>query len=148
MNFHGEVLQSDNVAASVPSYTSKMVMDTKLDKRLMGDDRIVVAAIEKEGTVIDEEAVALQEPKHLKLPKPNLKVEASKLSTKRFSISIESDVYVKALWLDVKESNAWFSDNFLDLTPNKPKSLDVTTDKELTLQEFRDRLTLIAYPYR
>jgi hypothetical protein len=57
-------------------------------------------------------------------------------------------VYVKALWLKLRESKAWFNDNFFDLIPRKPKDIDVLTEEDLSLQEFRDRLTLEAYPYQ
>lgn len=84
---------------------------------------------------------------NLKLPKPNLRFEAVKLSKEKFKASVESDVWAKALWLNLKESKAWFKDKFFDLIPRNPKTIDVLIRKDLSLQEFKDRLTLEAYPY-
>ena len=147
IDFYGETYYSEIVSASVPPYTSKLVIERSLDNLPLSSDRALSVVLEKDGNTIYEDTKTVQEPKHLKLPKPNIKIETLKSDTAKFKVSLSSDVYAKAIWMRLNEVKAKFNDNFFDILPRKSKTIEVSTEKDLSLSEFKSLLKIEAYPY-
>ncbi|RLI25695.1 glycoside hydrolase family 2 protein [Candidatus Bathyarchaeota archaeon] len=148
MNFYGEILRSEQFNVSVPPYTSQLVLEREIDKLPLIDDGVLAVTLEKEGEVVSEDCRTLLEPKHLKLPRPSIKVEAVKLCERKFEVRLESDVYAKAVWLKLEGVGAEYEDNFFDLLPKRLKTVRVAVEEDLSLEEFRDKLEIRCYPYR
>jgi len=110
-------------------------------------DRVLSVILEKDGNTIYKDAKKVQEPKRLKLPKPNIKIETLKSDTAKFKVSLSSDVYAKAIWMRLDEVKARFNDNFFDILPRKSKIIEVSTEKDLSPSEFKSLLKIEAYPY-
>ena len=147
IDFYGETYYSEIVSASVPPYTSKLVIERSLDNLPLSSDRALSVVLEKDGNTMYEDTKTVQEPKHLKLPKPNIKIETLKSDTAKFKVSLSSDVYAKAIWMRLNEVKAKFNDNFFDILPRKSKTIEVSTEKDLNLSEFKSLLKIEAYPY-
>ena len=148
MNFYGEILRSEQFNVSVPPYTSQLVLEREIDKLPLIDDGVLAVTLEKDGEVVSEDCRTLLEPKHLKLPRPSIKVEAVKLCERKFEVRLESDVYAKAVWLKLEGVGAEYEDNFFDLLPKRLKTVRVAVEEDLSLEEFRDKLEIRCYPYR
>lgn len=147
MNLYGEALRSEQFNVSVPPYTSQLVLEREVDLPSI-DDGLLAVTLEKDGEVISEECRTLLEPKHLKPPRPSIRVEAVKLCEREFEVRLRSDVYAKAVWLKLERTEAEYEDNFFDLLPRRLKTVKVAVEEDLSLEEFRDRLEVRCYPYR
>jgi len=146
-DFHGETCYSEIASVSASPYTSKLAIERSLDKLPLSSDRVLSVILEKDGEILCLDAEAVQEPKHLKLPEPHVKIEILRLDKAKFKVLLSSDIYAKAVWLRLDGVNARFEDNFFDLLPRKLKTIEVSTDKDLSLPEFKSRLRIEAYPY-
>ena len=147
MDFYGETYYSEIVPVSTSPYTSRLIIERSLNKLPLSSDRVLSVILERDGDVIYEDVKTVQEPKHLKLPKPNMKIEAIKLDVAKFKVSISSDVYTKAVWMRLDGVRARFNDNFFDILPGGSRIIKVSTEKDMSLSEFKSRLKIEAYPY-
>ena len=73
--------------------------------------------------MLAEDVRTVAEPKDLKLPTPQIQASINKVDDKTFEITVQSQVYAKAVKLDIEGMNAKFSDNFFDLIPNRKKAV-------------------------
>ena len=147
MTFTGEILYSQQAEMVMPAYTSNLVLENHLDTLPLKEDCIFVVTLESKGTILYEDAKTIQEPRNLKLPTPQVKMETKKLGVSQFKINLESKVYAKAVWLKLEGVKGEFSDNFFDLIPRKPKIIKCVLEKNAIIEEFGKALLLEAYPY-
>jgi beta-mannosidase len=147
VTFNGEVLYSQQAKTVTPAYTSNLVLENPLDTIPMRKDCILTVTLESKGTILYEDAKTIQEPKNLKLPTPQVKIETKKLGVGKFQITLESMVYAKAVWLKLEGIRCEFSDNFFDLIPKRPKIIKCVLEKDASLEDFGKALLLEVYPY-
>ncbi len=147
MDYFGGVLHSEQLTISVPPYTSRQVLEKETDKLPSIDDGILVVTLERDGKTLSEDCRTLLEPKHLKLPKPSIKIKSIKIGKGKFKVQLESNVYTKALWLRLQGTKAQFEDNFFDLLPRSQKNVKVSTEGDPSLEEFNNQLLTKPYPY-
>jgi beta-mannosidase len=147
MTFGGEVLFNHTTEASVPAYTSKLVVQTALEKLPKREDCILVTTLKSAGGVLARDIRTVSEPKDLKLPEPKLQVTIKRSSAKTFEVTVSAQFYAKAVKLDLGDLKAKLSDNFFDLLPNTEKAVICQLEKEATAEQFEKALTSQAYPY-
>ncbi len=147
MTFTGEVMYSQGIRVEVADYTSKLMMDIPLDTLLLKENCIFTVTLERKGNMLYEDVRTVQEPKDLKLPPSQVRIETEKLGTGKFKIILESNVFAKALWLHLTSGEGSFSDNFFDLVPRRPKSVECVLEKDVSLEEFEQALLFEVYPF-
>jgi beta-mannosidase len=147
MTFSGEVLFSLISGVSVPAYTSKRVLQTELDKLPRKENCIFVATLNNSDGVLAEDARTVVEPKDLKLPPPQIQVAAVKVGAKTFEISFQSQSYVKALTIGLRDQKVKLSDNFFDLLPNRKKVIICHLELEISTEQLEKALNYQSYPY-
>ena len=147
MTFNGEVLYSQHAKTVTPAYTSKLVLENALETLPLKDNCIFAVILEGEGTLLYEDAKTIQEPKNMKLPTPQVKIETKKLDAANFEIMLESNVYAKAVFLKLESIKGEFNDNFFDLIPQRPRIIKCLLERDVSRQEFEKALLLEVYPY-
>ena len=148
MTFNGEVLYRQNVKTLTPAYTSELAMENALESLPLKENCVYTVTLESKGAVLYEDARTVAEPKNLKLPKRQVKVKIKKLGAAKFAITLQSDSYVKAVWLNLNGAEGEFSDNFFDLIPNRPKTVECFFEEDVSVDWFRKGFWLDAYPYK
>jgi len=147
MTFNGEVLYSQHAKTVTPAYTSKLVLENALETLPLKDNCIFAVILEDEGTLLYEDAKTIQEPKNMKLPTPQVKIETKKLDATNFEIMLESNVYAKAVFLKLEGIKGEFNDNFFDLMPQRPRIIKCLLERDVSRQEFEKALLFEVYPY-
>lgn len=148
MSFGGEVLFDEVVEKQVPSYTATLGIAKALDDLPLRSNYLLAATlIDRDGVLyVDTRTVA--EPKDLKLPQPSIQSSARQIDDKTFEVTLASDVYAKAVKLDVVDLKAQWSDNFFDLLPAQPKTATCRLEQATSLQQFERALRWQSYPYK
>ena len=147
MTFSGEVLCDQIVKTSVPAYTSQLVMENKLDTLPMKENCVLVTTLESQGKIIYQDARTVAEPKDLKLSKPKIQATAKKIDAKTFEVTLQSQVYAKAVKIEIGDLKAKFSDNFFDLLPNRQKVVMCHLEHDAIAEELEKICNIQFYPY-
>ncbi len=145
--FSGESLQTEKRKVNAPKYSAVSIFETAYNKLPMAQDLVMTARIEQNGAVLYEDSRTLLEPKDLQLPTPNIQVDVGEVDTKTFEISLQTNVYAKAVYLQVQGLKAKLSDNFFDLLPKRKKTVTCRIKKDMNLADFKQTLTWQTYPY-
>ena len=69
-------------------------------------------------------------------------VEAEKTGEKEFVVRLAAETFAKGVWLRLDGQEAEFSDNFFDMLPEVPVSVQVRTDDGLETEDLRRRLRI------
>jgi len=147
MTFGGEVLFEHTTEVLVPAYTSKLAVQTALEKLPKRDDCILVTALKSAGRVLTQDIRTAAEPKNLKLSDPKLQATIRRSSAKTFEVTVSTQFYAKAVKLDLGDLKAKLSDNFFDLLPNTEKAVTCQLEKEATAEQLEKALSYQSYPY-
>ena len=90
--------------------------------------------------VISENMVTFAKPKHLNLM-PDPKISASiKTDTNVFVVTLRSKNPALYVWLELRDSDAKYSDNFIALHPDKSAEIRVTPKLPMSLERFEQSL--------
>lgn len=146
-DFYGKTYYSEFRTIPIQPYTVKKALERPVNQLPLAGDRLIAAIVERKGEVVSEYVKTVEEPKHLRLPKPSLKIGVEKAGPRRFKVSVSSDTYVKALMLRLRDAVGLFDDNFFDLLPGTSKTVVVNVEEETTIEEFKRRLQVEPYPY-
>lgn len=147
IDFQGRTYYSKQVQMVTPAYTSKLVMENALDTLPNDDEFVFLVTLESNGKVLYEEIKTVKEPKELKLPNPPIKISAKKACSRIFLVQLVSNVYAKAVCLNLNGLRGEFDDNFFDLLPNRPMTIRCILQEDATLLDFEKALSFAAYPY-
>lgn len=91
-----------------------------------------------EGKVISSNEYFFEPAKSLTLPSPQITSEVVKVRG-GYKVMLTSDKLAKAVYLSTK-TEGFFSDNYLDLLPDKPVQIELRTKSNIPLDEFRKQL--------
>ncbi|MCW3995047.1 MAG: glycoside hydrolase family 2 protein [Candidatus Bathyarchaeota archaeon] len=147
LTFKGKVLYNQETYIATPPYTARLVLEKVLDWLELKENCLIAATLEKDGKELFEDIRTVVEPKNLKLPAPQISVKTSMVSETRFEVVVETEVYAKAVKLQLNGVRGAFNDNFFDLLPRRPKKIECTLSKRLTHEEFKEALFVETYPY-
>ncbi|HKI45927.1 MAG TPA: glycoside hydrolase family 2 protein [Balneolales bacterium] len=93
------------------------------------------------GKETSQNMVLLNRPKDMSLLKPGLSVKVSG-SEQHYKVNIQADKPALWVWLDVENTDARYSDNFVHIRPDEPFDIDISLDQPVSIDEFRDRLKI------
>jgi beta-mannosidase len=134
----------------VPANSSKLIARIPISEIKKADPPtlVVTGILKVKGLEERQDTLFLDEPKHIALRKPEIKITKAKAldkSNKRFEVGIASDTLVKALSLQIKETEATFSDNCFDIPPETERRVEVTLERPTKPSELRKRLQFVQY---
>ena len=95
--------------------------------------------LESGGNVVSENLVSLGLPKDLKLADPRLTAKVHP-SNGGFLVTIKAETPALWVWLELKDADATFSDNFIHVTPDSPGKILVRPSQLMGDEDFAKAL--------
>jgi beta-mannosidase len=138
----GEVLRQGSKQIGIPARTSRLAEDLDLSdlvKARGAANLLVWPEVVVDGLMVAQNTLLFGRPKELKLKQPKLAVCASG-GEQRYGVVIETDVPALWVWVNLKDTDASYSDNFVDLRQDRAGKIDITLDRPMTPFDFRSKL--------
>ncbi|MGH9342180.1 MAG: glycoside hydrolase family 2 protein, partial [Terriglobia bacterium] len=138
----GEVLRQGSKQIDILARTSRQAEGLDLSdlvKARGAANLLVWPEVVVDGLTVARNTLLFVRPKELKLKRPKLAVQSSG-GEQRYNVVIESDVPALWVWANVKDTDASYSDNFVDLRQGRVAQIDVTLDKPMAPFDFRRKL--------
>ena len=138
----GKSLAQESLHVKMPGRKSKKVKTLNVQKEIQtvgANGLLTWLKLEVEGKTVSENLVLLALPKELKLADPRLatKVEGS---SDGFRVTVESEKPALWAWLELENTDARFSDNFVHLIPASPQTILVQPKQSLSKHDFVEEL--------
>jgi beta-mannosidase len=117
--------------------------DSAIFKNFRKTELYLHAKLFTDEKVITEEIFYFTAPKNLKLPQPKVEYELLSYSADTVEVVLHAAMLVKDLFLQLKNSDSKFSDNYFDLLPGQKKSVFVkrpendVTKEDIILQWYQ-----------
>ncbi len=99
-------------------------------------------SLQVEGRQVSSNLVLFCRPKHLELPEAAIQVEVGEMDGPSFTVTLTADKPALWTWIELAETDARYSDNFVHLAPQTPVEIVVTPAAPLTRDEARARLAV------
>ena len=141
-NCSGKALQKGDVKTEIAPHQSGLVTTLKLDKLVAdyGAGNILVwMHLEVHGRVVSENLATFVAPKDLALANHELKTRVTK-SGESFTVAITAKRSALWCWLDLPETDAAYSDNFVHVTPDQTVHITVTPRGTVDEASFKSAL--------
>ena len=138
----GKIVTQDSKAVRIPARTSAVAAHLDLSGAVgsLGADHLIVwPELEIGGTVVSRNMLIFGQPKALKLPEPRIDVAVSG-SRSTYTVTLSSTTPALWVWVEVTDTEARYSDNFIHLKPGEDRAIDVTLDRPMHEAEFRQLL--------
>lgn len=120
IDFRGEVLWEKSVKTEVPGGASTLLMEFDHERLGFNKNQVfLLASLIRDNETVDEANWYYSAPKTLELIRPEVKMKSERGTGGTFSITLESDVLVKNIFLQAPETNGFFSDNYFDMIPGR-----------------------------
>ncbi len=132
---------SHKVEVFVGSLKSADVFTYKVDMEDICNKFIYVDLFDKCGNFICRNTQLLTTPKHFNWKKPAIEVEIKDVED-GVEFAVTSDVFAKSVNIDFEEIDCVLSDNFFDLTNNKPYIVKAKTN--YTAEELKNTIKIMS----
>lgn len=143
MTTAGKTLKDETLDIKVPAgTTSTKVGDLSLAPEIAeyGTGGVIVwLTLTENDTELSRNIVLFDKPKNIDLIDPEIKTDVSS-DGGNFLVTLTSAHPALWTWIDLKDADATYSDNFVDLRPGSPVTISVTPAKLMSLEEFRAAL--------
>ncbi len=140
----GEVLRQGTKQINIPARTSWLAENLDLSDLVQSHgagNLLVWPEVTVDGLTVARNTLFFARPKGLKLKQPHLSVTASGGET-QYSVLIETDVPALWVWANVQNTDASYSDNFVDLRPERAAEIKIELAEPMTPFDFRSKLEL------
>jgi beta-mannosidase len=140
----GNVVVQDSKPVSIPARTSTMAEHLDLSSAIsaVGADHLIIwPELAIGGTVVSQNMLIFNQPKALKLPEPQIDVVVSGSGT-RHTVTLNAKTPALWVWVDVTDTEATYSDNFIHLKPGADRVIEVTPDRPISEAEFTHLLNV------
>lgn len=141
--FLGQIVWQSDRQVSVPANVSRCVARIDLSKFTPFDPSLhyFYAALDQQDERF-EQRFFLLEPKHLRLPVPRIRARILDHSNGEFLLKVTSRHFAKDVFLEVKNEDAFFEDNYFDLDARTSKAIRVHS--KLPPSKFIQRLIITS----
>jgi beta-mannosidase len=138
----GKLVVQDSKTVNIPARTSTVGAHLDLSSAIssLGADNLIIwPELEIGGRVASQNMLIFNQPKRLKLPAPDIKVEMSG-SGRNYTVTLNSKTPALWVWADVTDTEAEYSDNFIHLKPGEDRVIEITLDRSMPEPEFKQLL--------
>ncbi len=139
----GRDLRREQATVNPPSNGSALVATPDLSDLIRDHgltNLLVCLSLEREGAEVSSACVLFTLPRHLDLVDPRLSTNIEPAGDGAFRVTLEAEAPALWAWLELEDTDAAYSDNFLWVTPGEPKTITVTPAEPMTADEFAARL--------
>ena len=140
IDFSGNVLWRDSAFAYLHNEQSTLVYKSNIGDLTYAINpfrAFIKLQLIRNGEVLATKIYYFKKPKELLLEKPQISYTVQRQGNEIF-ISLSSNTLAKNLFLDLKENDARFSENYFDLLPFEIRT--VSLQSTLTNEEIREKL--------
>jgi beta-mannosidase len=141
-NLAGEVLRQGSKKIDIPARKSQQAENLDLSDLVKAHgaaNLLVWPEVVIDGLTVAQNTLLFARPKELKLKQPKLAVQVSG-GELQYRVVIESDAPALWVWANLKDTDASYSDNFVDLRNGRAAEIEITLDKPMTPFDFRSKL--------
>ncbi|MEZ4829299.1 MAG: glycoside hydrolase family 2 protein [Bacteroidia bacterium] len=147
MDFYGKILHSEKIPVECYPNSSRYFFEKPLETWVKPgmENRLLLATVLRQNEeVVSENILYFGRPKSLDLPEAVIKTEVSAGKDKNtFSISVSADALAMGVYLEVEETDGFFSDNYFDLLPGETRTVTFTPAEEKKPQSLTISATTI-----
>lgn len=139
----GRTLENGDKPVHLPARKTQKVQTLRLKRHLdaYGPRNLLLwLQLDVDGKRRSVNFVLFARPKHLELPVPRLTRTVTQLSSRSFRVVLTAARPALWVWLELREVNARFTNNYIHLRPGETVEVRVHCDRDLTETEFRQRL--------
>lgn len=145
---NNEVLASDETDAPLPPLSAAKIIDLDFSEYLDTPENRRSTFLEYhfviENTVISEGTVCFVKYKHFSFEKPDIKTKIWN-DNGRLKVTVSAEHFAKFVRLDLKETDAVFSDNYFDLVGGEEKTVSILrAEQTLTTETLKKQLTVTS----
>jgi beta-mannosidase len=143
-DFEGNELSSLDKSIKVKANHSTLVFKSNIDDYIEGADlaqTLALVQVFNGDSLFDENILYFFEPKDLTLKKADIVIDAKKNSN-GYALTLTADRLVKNIYMETPYPDDFFSDNFFDLVPNQPKTIQLSTKQSIDVATDISYLTL------
>ena len=135
MHFDGSIAKEVKRPVQIKPLSSEVVLQMPESELLPPSEdpsKIVVVAELRQGTeLLSSNLYYLVGTKKVVLPKPEVQAVIKPVAS-GFDVTLTSSVLARSVYISFSEADATYSDNYVDLLPNVPVTVHVTTDSDLS----------------
>jgi beta-mannosidase len=143
-NLAGDVLRQGSKQIDIPARTSRLAeaLDLADVVSAQGAAKLLIwPEVTVGGRRAAENTLLFVRPRELKLQEPKLEVRTSG-GEREYAVLIETDVPALWVWANLNDTDAAYSDNFLNMRRGRTAEIRVTLDKPMTPFDFRRKLVI------
>ena len=129
IDFNGTVLWSDNIDFTIPANSSTLVYQKEFKdfvKPGFKTSSVLRSRVYEGGKMLSEHYKYFVPFKDLELSVPSFQKEIRKTDT-GYEITLETNTFVKSVFLTIEKPIGKFSDNFFDLLPGEKKIIEFSS---------------------
>jgi beta-mannosidase len=140
----GRIMRETGCELTIPPGTVRRLgvirMGDLLEK--LTPQRLVAwfSIIADDGYVLSSNCAIFAPPKEMQIVDPGIQVEIRPWDDHCYAVTLTAERPAFWSWLEVRECNAKFDDNFVHLSPNLPFRIRVTPMRNMRIDEFREAL--------
>lgn len=141
----GNILIQNEQNVKIPARKNKRVSNLNLKTHIdMHGARNLLLWLNLQ---IDEQTVSTNlvtfaRPKHLELRQPNIRTTIKTNKDGAYTVTLKTKKPALWTWLELSETDAKYSDNFVHLLPNHPVTITVTPTQKITAKQMNDQLVV------
>jgi beta-mannosidase len=141
-DLNGQSLAKDHMRVKIPARKSEKIKTLNLQDQIQKQSAngiLTWLKLETHGKIVSENLVMLAMPKDLNLSDPGLEVQC-KESGDGYWVTLQSQKPALWTWLELENVDAKFSDNFVHITPDSPRTIFVEPASPLNKDDFSKQL--------
>lgn len=142
-DIQGSHLDEGEISVHIPpgkSRSVKIVDAAGILKKYGPRNFMFWVELEVNGEVVSSDFASFARPKHLELLDPEIQANIRQTMNGSALITLNARKPALWAWLDLKNTDARFSDNFFHLQPHKPVSVEIITNDKMNLAEIKKQL--------
>jgi beta-mannosidase len=141
-DFTGHTLLSMKTDVQVAALQSRSYFNQPLAGLLQGRDTknlFLHCELLVNGQTVASNEYFFQPFKQLALPQPQISTDISP-TPHGFKVTLSADEFARAVYLSLARGDGFFSDNYFDLMPGRPVSVEFRPHRRIALNDFRQQL--------
>lgn len=148
INLNGKLEDCGQLEAAIEANKSTIVdildLSEQIEKAGGIRDVVLFYSFAIDGKIISENTTYFERPKHMKLQKSKIKTDITKIDDKKFEVKFSSDKPTLWVWTEVENKNAKYSDRFFDLDGENVKTITITLQEVMMIDELKERIKVLS----
>ncbi len=142
LDFDGQVLMNTNKAVTVSALRSQSYLSIPVSSLLSGKDTkriFLLCELLVDGKPVSSNEYFFAPYKNLLMPTPRITTDVV-LTKGGFKVSLTTDKFARAVYLNVPDGDGVFSDNYFDLLPGRKMEVEYRTPNKMLPDQLRSKI--------